>query len=225
MPDWRWLTVAMLAAITGCRSTPDVPAPSPSAAPNADANWFCEMGKREDEWECVQDGALDGAPAQRTARAATASAKAPERTEAAARTASAVAAPARPAPPSQSATPPAAELPLYRRLAYRPSETVPLDDLPPGFFAVQLVAVQTKAALEQYAERERLRNMSAARVERDGELFYVLLLGVYETRARAERAAANLPAEFQQFSPWVRSVASLQEAIARANALAGTDQL
>lgn len=225
MPDWRWLAVVMLAAITGCRSTPDVSAPSPSAAPNADANWFCEMGKREDEWECVQDGTLPRAAAPRAARAATASTKAPERATAAAKAAGDSASPDHRAPPSQAATPPAAELPLHRRLAYRPSETVPLDDLPPGFFAVQLVAVQTKAALEQYAERERLRNMSAARVERDGELFYVLLLGVYETRARAEQAAANLPAEFQQFSPWVRSVASLQEAIARANALAGTEQL
>ena len=206
--------VALLLATTGCRSTPDMPVPRPSALPDADANWFCELGEREDEWECVQDGPLPAA-AERRARAAATPARNPPSPS--------VTAPASAAPtPSEAA--PSANLPLYRRLAYRPTETVPLDDLPPGFFAVQLVAVQTKAALEEYAQRQRLRNMSAARVERDGEMFYVLLLGIYETRERADRAAASLPPEFEQFTPWVRSVASLQEAIARANALAGTDR-
>ncbi len=114
-------------------------------------------------------------------------------------------------------------MPLYRRLAYRPTDYVRLNELPPEFYVVQLVAVQTREALEEYAAREQLKNMTAARVERGGKLFYVLLLGIYEDRVRADRAATSLPPEFEDFEPWVRSLGSLQEAIARGDELAGTD--
>jgi septal ring-binding cell division protein DamX len=47
----------------------------------------------------------------------------------------------------------------------------------------------------------------------------VALLGVYETRAIAEDAARNRPASLRGIEPYIRSMASLQSAMTRANAL------
>ena len=52
-----------------------------------------------------------------------------------------------------------------------------------------------------------------------GKLFYILLLGIYETRALATEASAELPAPFS--NPWIRSVRSLQRAMAQADDLTG----
>ena len=244
MQKLPWLAAAALFAVAGCRSAPDQAPPGPVAPPNQDANWFCEMGEQADEWACVQSTGLADAVADAGASDATApsnrAAQAPPReteppagnagqTLPAAASPSAQAAAPPPAPPTARRPPPppsapaSADMPLYQRLAYRPSGYVRLSELPAEFFVVQLVAVQTREALEKYAARQGLKNMTAARVERDGKLFYVLLLGIYEDRDRADRAAANLPPEFQDFTPWVRSLGSLQEAIGRGDELAGTD--
>ena len=242
MQNLPWLAAAALFAVAGCRSAPEQAPPGPVAPPNQDANWFCEMGEQADEWACVQSTGLADAvadagtgdattapsPAVQTPPRQTAPPPAGSLDQAAASPSVQAAAP-QPAPPtSRRAAPPpsapaTADMPLYQRLAYRPSGYVRLSELPAEFYVVQLVAVQTREALEEYATRQGLKNMTAARVERDGKLFYVLLLGIYEDRDRADRAATNLPPEFQDFTPWVRSLGSLQEAIGRGDALAGTD--
>ena len=102
---------------------------------------------------------------------------------------------------------------------------MPLKDVPPDYYVVQLLAMQSKEALEEFAARKELHGMSAARVERDGRLFYVLLLGVYSDRQRAEAASANLPVELAGFAPWVRRADSLQRAMARGDELAGTPEI
>ncbi|MYE82457.1 MAG: hypothetical protein F4X36_11590 [Gammaproteobacteria bacterium] len=129
-----------------------------------------------------------------------------------------------PAPPATTRQSSAAPRP-DRESSYRPSEPVPLTEVPPHYYVVQLVALGSKESLEYYAARKALRGMSAARVERGGQLFYVLLLGVFPTRAAADEAAANLPAALSEFDPWVRRVESLQEAIRRGDALAGTSEI
>ena len=132
-----------------------------------------------------------------------------------------------PTPPleARAPQPPASDLAAPRDVVLQPGTPTPLTEVPPDYYVVQLVAVQTKEALEDYAARKDLQGMSAARVERDGRLFYVLLLSVYPDRERARTAASNLPAEFAEFDPWVRSVDSLQQAMRRADALAGTTEI
>jgi septal ring-binding cell division protein DamX len=65
--------------------------------------------------------------------------------------------------------------------------------------------------------------MTAARIAQDGKLLYILLLGVYETRERAERAIENIPPPFADLNLWIRPLRSLQAAMTDANNLSGSD--
>ena len=89
-------------------------------------------------------------------------------------------------------------------------------DVPSEFWAVQLVAVSSKSALENFAKEHKIQGVSAAETAVNDKLFYVLLLGIYETRENAELAATELPYPFKE--PWIRPMASLQRAMARAEA-------
>ncbi len=116
------------------------------------------------------------------------------------------------------------DAPEHVRLAYRPSRPTALTDLPADFYAVQLMAMSSKESLEAFVTREGISNMSAARVERNGELFYVLLLGIYEDADRARRAVESLPDEIGGAEPWIRPLGSLQSAMLRADRLAGSNR-
>ena len=97
------------------------------------------------------------------------------------------------------------------RLAYRPEKAVAIADLPESFWAVQLIALSSKESLEAYARQHGLRGMSAAEISANGKTFYVLLLGIYESKEIAIEASADLGPPFE--SPWIRSVGSLQKAM------------
>ena len=109
--------------------------------------------------------------------------------------------------------------PGYAKLAYRPDRPTPILDLPSEFFAAQLFAVSTRQQVEDFVQRENLYNMTAAQVEHQGKLYYVLLLGVYETVETAEQAISAMPATVKTLDPWVRPIAGLQAAMRRAEAL------
>lgn len=127
------------------------------------------------------------------------------------------------APPARVAAAPAVEdLPAYRRLAYRPPQATSLMELPATFYTVQLLAASSKEALETYVRDRGLSNMSAARIESGGTVYYVLLLGVYPDADAAKLAAADLPPGAEDATVWVRSLGSVQEGIERANRLAGS---
>jgi septal ring-binding cell division protein DamX len=110
--------------------------------------------------------------------------------------------------------------PKYARLAYRPAQSTRLLDVPDTFWTVQLIALSSKQALETYARRQRLGRMSAARIARNGQLYYALLLGVYETEEIAREATVDLPEPLNQLALWVRPLVSLQRAILEGNRLA-----
>jgi len=90
-----------------------------------------------------------------------------------------------------------------------------------------LVDVDTSSrdALEGFVSDHRLRGMSAARVANDGQVFYVLLLGIYETAAIANEAAEDIPPQLDKLSPWVRRLGSLQTAMIRADEIADSSSL
>ncbi len=113
-----------------------------------------------------------------------------------------------------------ASLPTHIRLAYRPSKPVSLLDLPKDLVAVQLLAVSSKRALEDYAKTHKLRGVSAARVAEGGKLRYVLLLGIYENRDLALEATNDMPPPLNELNVWIRPLASLQEAIVGGDELA-----
>ena len=192
------LTLAVMLA--GCRSGAQTPVRNPSAVAGEEAFWFCETGDESQQWGCVED---QGLPHTQVAG--------PRDQSEGTRT-----------DPGPAGAP---RTPTRLDVALQPDTPIPLTELPPDYYVVQLLAVQTKEALEHYAARKDLRGMSAARIERDGRLFYVLLLGVYPDRERAGMAASSLPAEFSELDPWVRSVDSLQQAMRRGDVLAGTTEI
>jgi len=111
-------------------------------------------------------------------------------------------------PPDQ----PAAQ-PDYLRLAYQPNGPISILDLPDEFYAVQLAALQSADAVERFVSERKLQNLSAAKVAANGQDMYVLILGIYETRAIAEQATAQLPSELAEFSPWLRALGNLKQAM------------
>lgn len=112
--------------------------------------------------------------------------------------------------------------PAYADYAYRPNEPVRIIDLPENFYAAQLLAVSTKKQIEDFVVTHNLYNMSAARIEKNGQVLYVLLLGVYESKENAQQAVAAMPAKVQSMRPWVRPIEGLQNAMIRADRLAAT---
>lgn len=114
------------------------------------------------------------------------------------------------------------DLPAYRHLAYRPDREVAFTDLPDEFYAVQLMALASPEAVERFVADTGVPGLAAARVERDGRLLYVLLLGIYRNRPDAVRAAESSPAGLDQLTPWIRPLHTLKEAMLRADELAAS---
>ena len=112
--------------------------------------------------------------------------------------------------------------PAYQSLAYVPDRPTSLLELPGDFWVAQLMAVSSKEFLEEYAAEHRLKGLSAARVASGERLFYILILGIYETKDRAQRAITDLPPPYDTYSPFLRSLKSLQQAMKRADDLAGS---
>ncbi|MCY4058272.1 MAG: SPOR domain-containing protein [Gammaproteobacteria bacterium] len=173
-------------------------------------DWFCEPAE-DGGWDCVRDPARLANPRPvRLPKPLFANPAAVIPPEPGPTPAS----PVEPPPPDPSA------LPLYQALSFQPERPTALADLPGTFYVIQLIALSTREDLEQYIADNDLPVMSGAVVEKDGELFYALLAGIYADRETAERATRSLPEELSAHGPWVRSMESLQAAMARAEQLA-----
>ncbi len=137
-------------------------------------------------------------------------------------TAVAVAATVEEAPQPIASPPP--QQPRHLSLAYQPGTQKELTELPADLFVVQLVAMDSYEKLESFRDVNELNDLTAVRVEKDGELFYVLILGVYESEAIARDASAELPDALAGTQPWIRKLGSLQTAMIRADNLATSDE-
>ncbi|MBV1907073.1 MAG: hypothetical protein KUG75_13440 [Pseudomonadales bacterium] len=113
-------------------------------------------------------------------------------------------------------------LPLYMQLSHAPGEVSNISELPPEFYVVQIISVSRKEDLETYFVEHNLNDLAAARVERDEKIFYVLLLGIYETYDKAKMASENMPSQLKHEKPWIRRLGSLQKAMIRADDLVGS---
>ncbi len=116
------------------------------------------------------------------------------------------------------------EMPEYVWLAYEPEAPTRIEDLPDDMYAVQLIAVSTKEKAMQYVEDETwLVEPTGVRVLSNGKPYYVILLGIYETKRRAELAVRSIADDVGSNKPWIRSLSSLQTAIKDANRKLGTN--
>ena len=126
-------------------------------------------------------------------------------------------------PPAATRPPPVsvpspAQSPLDRQLAH-PGET-PLDllALPAGYYALQLLAMSSQETLDAFAVEHGLRDTIRVRVVRGGEVFYVLLAGVYADQDAAEQALESMPVAVRALRPWIRPLGLLQRAMREAEA-------
>ena len=104
-------------------------------------------------------------------------------------------------------------------VAAQPESPMKLADVPGNYYAVQLVALDSIAAVEAYVNDHQLEGLSAARIAKDDQLFYVLLFGVYPDQATAQAAVDDLPTSLAGVTPWIRPMRTLQAAMRRAEEL------
>jgi septal ring-binding cell division protein DamX len=210
--------------------------------PQTTGNWFCQPGAGGDEWDCIQDEELARSP--QLAAASTPAATGPaagEGPEGAPPTATESTAPQEVEPQTATEPPGAIESPgaTEAQAAPEPQETTErpaaepepqaaagshldadrLMSLPDDHFAVQLVALDSAAELDTFVDTHGLAHLPHARVERDGRIHYVLLLGFYETYALAEAASLDPPAPLEPGDAWIRPLAGLKRAVQRADSL------
>lgn len=215
--------------------------------------WFCQIDETGEGWDCVQDDELARSPVPRRLPQPPAAEPVVEpiveetpQESAAEPVLTADSAPENPAPApveniagadeapvaasaedvAQPSTSPApSEQPKYLSLAYQPEGQTELTELPADLFVVQLMAMASSEKLTSFLDVNELNDLTAARVEKDGELFYVLILGVYESEAIARDASAELPDALAGTQPWIRKLGSLQIAMIRANDLTTSNEL
>ena len=210
----RLLSVSLLAfAVSACRGA--APVDVMGSGPGTDDDWQCRPAP-DGGWACTRESGAAEAGVNETPAAAVppaaASAPAPPAPREAPRAElgeELPAAPLSPAPAAQRTPAPAA-----------PAEPSLLADVPTTHYAVQLIALQSEAALDGFVAERQLGAMTRVRVESGGRLHFALLAGVYPSRGQADQAVAALAPALRALKPWVRTVGSLQAAIARADALA-----
>lgn len=215
----RLLSVSLLAlAVGACRGA--APVDVMGSGPGTDDDWQC-LPAPDGGWACTRESGAAEAKAgvNEAPVAAVLSTAAPT--------------PAPPAPPREA---PRAELgeerpaappspaPAAQRTpapaAPPPTEPALLADVPATHYAVQLIALQSEAALDGFVAERQLGAMTRVRVESGGRLHFALVAGVYPSRGQADQAVAELTPALRALKPWVRTVGSLQAAMARADALA-----
>lgn len=82
---------------------------------------------------------------------------------------------------------------------------------PAGQFTLQLMALKEEKAARQFIETHHLQDNSAYYpIQRNGQILYALVYGVYPSQGEALQAAKDLPASWRVSNPWVRSFKSLR---------------
>lgn len=85
---------------------------------------------------------------------------------------------------------------------------------PPGLYSIQLVTVSSgERALAYIDNQQNPSDFGSYRLQRDGRVLYVVVYGLFDTRAQAEAAATSLPVEVGNVQPWVRPMDQIHGAI------------
>lgn len=79
---------------------------------------------------------------------------------------------------------------------------------PDEYFAVQVVASSTMKQLSTFASNNQISEQWVAETMVGGKTWYVLMLGVYPTRAEAEQALSGVSSLYTR--PWIRTVGSIK---------------
>jgi len=108
---------------------------------------------------------------------------------------------------------PAPELPKDRQSRSGDIDNQLLD-LPADHYAVQLIALRSLDGVLEYAGLNGIQAPKFVRTRIDDANWYVLILGAYSNREKAEAAKAEWEtAGVRRVEPWIRRLGPLQEAI------------
>jgi septal ring-binding cell division protein DamX len=86
-------------------------------------------------------------------------------------------------------------------------------------FAVQLMAVANESLADEFISDYGLQDTLTILMAREDDLYYVVLLGVFESFADAQYAVDHRPQSLADVEPWIRSLSSIQEGARDAQSL------
>lgn len=113
------------------------------------------------------------------------------------------------APAAQAQTKPAAPA----ASAASQGNTQAIKNAAAGSYTLQLNASSNSANLNAWAKKENLQNYIVYQTSRNGQPWYVMVSGIYATKAEAERAVSSLPAGVQSNKPWTKPIRQVQSEI------------
>ena len=83
-------------------------------------------------------------------------------------------------------------------------------------WTIQMLAFQEKDKVQKFIDQHKLHRDAAYFAERaDRGMLYKLIYGAYETKQQADEARRKLSKDLREYGPWLRSVASVKEVIAK----------
>ena len=221
----RYFFGVLALTAASCASNAPVQTTDPQQQATAETSWHCE--DTAGTWSCKRRTISEIQERQAAEKARQYDWSAPQAPAAAQQQVTPASAPEQAAKqvsnpenaPTQAQPESPQNLPAYVRLMYQSQSPVSLEALPSSFWTVQIIALSSRQELKDFLADIRLEALTGARIRSNGRTFYVALLGVYENRAAAEQAARLRPEALLPFEPYIRSLGSLQEAMARASEL------
>ncbi|WP_299998627.1 cell division protein DamX [uncultured Cedecea sp.] len=113
-------------------------------------------------------------------------------------------------------TPPVAKAPVapvQTKPAVSATNTQAIKNAPGSSYTLQLSASSNSANLNAWAKKENLQNYVVYQTSRNGQPWYVMVSGIYASKAEAERAVSSLPAAVQSNKPWTKPIRQVQSEI------------
>lgn len=85
-----------------------------------------------------------------------------------------------------------------------------LKSAPSSHYTLQLSSSSNYDNLNGWAKKENLKNYVVYETTRNGQLWYVLVTGMYASKEDAKRAVSTLPADVQAKNPWAKPLHQVQ---------------
>ena len=86
----------------------------------------------------------------------------------------------------------------------------------PKYYTLQLASSKSEEKIKQYYDENEMQGKGGYyKSERDGEIWYYLIYGAYNSSGQANTDIAKLPEEIRKWSPWVRRLGNIQKVVER----------
>lgn len=86
----------------------------------------------------------------------------------------------------------------------------------PRHYTLQLASSRSERRIKKYYEENQMQGKGGYyKKEQDGETWYFLIYGAYDTSTHASSEIQQLPEEIRKWSPWVRRLGNIQKVINR----------